>query len=308
VSATISARPPALPAIAGEVVLSLYQHRLLCARQVREMHLPHTSLRYCQQLLSALERHRLITSVRSGRGSRKLYFLTAAGAEAAEQIPTRVETRRKLITPAQALGPLRAHTLAVNDTGICFLHAAREREGDECGPFAWRHELAHPIGRPPGLRRAELLITDALIRYLLAEPDGQLSFHYRFLELDRATIPADELQAKLSRYRRLHDHIPDGERQPSWRAEYPLFPQVICVLTGQPRLRLERRLATVIGLCQQDPALPPQGPVQISFSLLEDLKDAGPFAPVFLRHHDPERLVDWLGHRSGPRAAVEARS
>jgi hypothetical protein len=59
--------------------------------------------------------------------------------------PGRVETRRKLLSPMDARGPLRAHTLAVNDVGIAFLKAARPRAEDECGPLAWRHEVAHPI-------------------------------------------------------------------------------------------------------------------------------------------------------------------
>lgn len=290
---------PALPAAAGEVVESLYQHRLLTAAQIQTMHAPHASLRWTQQLLHLLERHNLAASVRAGRGSPKLHFLTPAGADAAEQIPDRVETRRKLLNAAHALGPLRAHTLAVNDTAIAFLKAAREREPDECGPFAWRHEIAHPIGRLPGRRRGELLICDALLRYLLIAPDGELTFHYRFLELDRGTIPTDELAAKLARYQRLHDFTPDGETELGWKAELPVFPGVLCVLADRTRTRLERRLATAVGLCESERALPPDGPVQIAFCLLEDLRADGPFAAIFVRHHDPEQLVNWLGHPPG---------
>jgi len=294
-SAATAGRLPALPAVAAEIVESLYQHRLLNAAQIHTLHAPQATLRFTQQLLHALERHGLAAAVRAGRGSPKLYFLTADGAEAAEQVPTRVESRRKLLTPSQALGPLRAHTLAVNDTGIAFLEAARNRDEDECGPLAWRHEVAYPIGRPPGRRRGELLIADALLHYLLSEPGGELSFHYRFLELDRGTIPIDELAAKLARYRRLYGFTPEGEAVPAWQAELPVFPGVLCVLADRPRSRLERRLTTTAGLCQADPALPADGPVQVSFCLLEDLRAEGPFAPIFVRHHDPERLVDWLG-------------
>ena len=83
--------------MAGEVVESLYQHRLLSAAQVRAMHAPHATLRWTQRLLAGLERYGLAASIRAGRGSPKLYFLTANGAQAAEQVPTRVETRRKIV-------------------------------------------------------------------------------------------------------------------------------------------------------------------------------------------------------------------
>ncbi len=79
------------------------------------------------------------------------------------------------------------------------MRAARAR-GDECGPLAWRHEIAHPIGPAPGRRTPEQLIADALLTYQRNQPDGTTSFHYRFIELDRATMPVDDLAAKLARY------------------------------------------------------------------------------------------------------------
>ena len=299
-SASTSTTSRPLPAAAGEVLEGLYQHRLLSAAQVRAMHAQHASLRWTQQLLRSLAEHGLIDAVRVGRGARKLYFITAAGADAVEQVPTRVETRRKLITPAQALGPLRAHTLAVNEVGIGFQRAAQQR-GDECGPFAWRHEVAHPIGALPGRRRGELLICDAVLHYLLYEPNDKLTFQYRFLELDRGTIPVDELGAKLARYARLHCFTPDvgsestASARPAWEGHYPVFPDVLCVLAHQPRSRLERRLQTTINLCRTDPLLQRESAVQVWLCLLDDLLADGPFAPIFVSHRQPTHLVDWLG-------------
>ncbi len=307
-SATRSTTTRPLPADAGEVLESLYQHRLLSATQVRAMHAPRASLRWTQQLLRSLDEHGLAQAVRVGRGARKLYFITAAGADAVEQVPTRVETRRKLITPAQALGPLRAHTLAVNDVGIAFQRAAQER-GDECGPFAWRHEVAHPIGALPGRRRSELLICDAVLHYLLYGPDEELTFHYRFLELDRGTIPVDELGAKLARYARLHRFTPDPHPdatdppRPAWEGHYPVFPDVLCVLAHQPRSRLERRLRTTINLCRTDPLLQREDAVQVWLCLLDDLLADGPFASIFVSHRQPTQLVDWLGAAITPTSA-----
>jgi hypothetical protein len=49
-----------------------------------------------------------------------------------EAVPNRAEMRRRLLMSAMASGQLQAHTLAVNDVGIAFLAAARER-----GPRFW---------------------------------------------------------------------------------------------------------------------------------------------------------------------------
>ena len=65
-------------------------------------------------------------------------------------------------------------------------------------------------------------IADALLTYQRNEPDCGASFHYRFIELDRATIPVDTVAAKLARYaglyrhtgaaRRRDDHLPRRQR------------------------------------------------------------------------------------------------
>src|ERR1700709_2417026 len=129
-------------------------------------------------------------------GRRLLWHLTERGVDAAGTIPSRAETRRKVIAPEQAAGPLQKHTIAVNDVGIAFVRAARER-GDECGPFDWLHEVAHSLGPPPGRRTPEQLISDAVLTYQLAEADGQTSIAYRFIELDCATRSAADLAHRL---------------------------------------------------------------------------------------------------------------
>lgn len=171
---------PTLPAVTTEVLTSIYQHRLLSTTQVHTMHMPGRTRRWAEHVLEQLTRRGLTTFVRPGRGRPRLHYLTPTGTQAVEVIPTRVETRRKLITPEQAAGPLWKHTLAVNDTGIAFLHAARER-GDDFGPLGWRHEIAHHAPAT-GHARGELLISDALLTYLAHEPNGQLTFHYRLLD------------------------------------------------------------------------------------------------------------------------------
>jgi len=293
---------PTLPGVATEVLTSIYQHRLLSTAQAHAMHTPGRTRRWAEHVLAQLASRGLTAFVRPGRGGPRLYYLTLAGAQAVELVPTRVETRRKLITAEQAAGPLWRHTLAVNDTGIAFMQAARER-GDDFGPFGWRHEIAHHAPSA-GHARGELLISDALLTYLAFGPGDELTFHYRLLELDRATVPTDTLAGKLARYADLYRHTPTNGQppgKPAWRARYPIFPDIICVLAGQPRASLQRRAQTVLALCREDPRLQRTPEVRVSLALLEDLQARGPFAPVWRQPTDPSQTLDWLGRPPGAR-------
>jgi hypothetical protein len=293
----LKAAAPPLPAVATEVLTSIYQHRLLTTTQIHTMHMPDRSRRWAERVLQQLATRELTAFVRPGKGGPRLYYLTPTGANAVEQIPTRVETRRKLITPEQAAGPLWQHTLAVNDTAIAFMQAARAR-GDDFGPFAWHHEIAHRTPTP-GHARNELLIADALLTYLAI--GQEMTFHYRLLELDRATVPTDTLANKLARYADLYHHAPSNHGQPSgdpaWQAHYPIFPDIICILSGKPRPALQRRAQTVLALCQNDPQLQSTPEVRVSLALLEDLQARGPFAPIWHQPKDPAQRLDWLGNR-----------
>jgi Replication-relaxation len=198
-----------------------------------------------------------------------------------------------VLQAADAAGPLRAHTLAVNDAAICFLKAARER-GDEFGPFSWRQEVAHPMSRGRG-RRRRTLFADAVLTYLRPE-DNDTVLELRFLELDRATLSVDRLVAELSRYAQLY-RATDAEGQPLWRDRYPVFPRVLCVLTGASREALTTRRTFASMLLRDHPAMAQaRGEVAVSFCRLEDLLRKGPFAPIFREARDRERPVDWLGN------------
>lgn len=291
--AVIPAAPP-LPTIAAEVLTSIYQHRLLTTAQVHQMHMQGHTRRWAEQILATLTSRGLTAFVRTGLGGTHRYYLTLAGAQAVEVIPTRVETRRKLISPEQAAGTLWQHTLAVNDVGIAFMQAARARS-DDFGPFAWRHEIAHQAPTA-GHTRGELLIADALLTYLAI--GQEMTFHYRLLELDRATVPTDTLASKLARYTHLYRHTPAGQSQLAWQQRYPIFPDIICVLTGQGRSVLKRRAQTVLALCRADPRLTSTPEVRISLTLLEDLQAEGPFAPIWHTPDNPTLGLDWLGRKT----------
>lgn len=283
-----------LPAVAVAVMESLYQHRLLSTAQIHTLHTPRASVRWTQRLLHALA-GRGLAAYTHGRGPGRLWYLTAAGADAVEIIPTRAETRRRIPTADQAAGQLRAHTLAVNQVAIAFVVAARERD-DECGPLSWRHEIAHPIAGAPGRRGGEQLVADALLSYLHTHPDGSVALEQRFIELDRGTIPAHALAAKLARYARLHRHRDPATGVPLWRRHYQAFPNVLVVLADQPRRALEHRRQTMIALCHQYPELHTPPEPRIAFCLLDEIAAEGPFAAIFLTLADPPRWVTWLNH------------
>lgn len=286
----------ALPAVTVDILQSLYQHRLMTARQVHALHMPTTTLRWTQRILARL-RERRLADCAHGPHRLAMWFITTHGADTTQTAGTLAEPRRRLTTPAQASGPLRAHTLAVNDTGIAFVKAARERDGDNCDPLSWRHEIAHPLTQGRGARK---LIADALLTYLQAAPDQSLTLHQRFIELDRGTIPPEQLAAKLATYSQLRHHTPTPPANttaggPLWRAYYRTFPAVLVVLADQTPAHARRRIQRVIALYRTDPTQSRYGTVPISFVTLTQLTSRGPFAPIFISAEHPETYVDWLG-------------
>jgi Replication-relaxation len=296
-SATV-ASSLALPSVATDVLQSLHQHRVLTARQVHALHTPGASLRWTQRILTALHRRGFSDRVAGQRGL-GLWFLTARGAGAIRAAGQLAEPRRHPTTAAQAAGPLRAHTLAVNDTGIAFVQAARERPGDDCGPLAWRHEIAHPYTNGYGRSGAHLVIADALLSYLQSAPDDSLILQQRFIELDRGTIPAEHLAGKLARYSQLLHYSPGKAtpQTPLWRNGYRSFPPVLVVLADQTTVAARRRIQKTIALYRSDPVRARYGTVPVSFTTLADLQRRGPFAPVFITAEHPDQPTGWLAQR-----------
>ncbi|HEU4905461.1 MAG TPA: replication-relaxation family protein [Solirubrobacterales bacterium] len=280
-----------LPAKAVEVLASLAAHRVLSTPQVGAIHAPRASLRWAQRLLVRLHGAGLADYVEADHARRRLWHATERGARLAREAgmlegepPAGAEI---------AAGPLAAHTLAVNEAAICFLAAAAER-GDDFGPLAWRHEVFHPISRRRGKRRRSL-VADAVFTYL-RQDGSEIAIEQRFLELDRATLSVDRLATELARYAELYRAKEAKAKEPLWRGRYPVFPPLLCVLTGAPRRALSRRRSTASVLLAANPLLSRTPEVSISICLLEDLQREGPFAPVFRDVRDPARPVDWLGN------------
>ena len=142
------------------------------------------------------------------------------------------------------------------------------------------------------------MIADAVLTYLQHTAGDRLAFHYAFLEIDRATQPVDALATKLARYTALHTYVPKGQSERAWREHYPVFPLVLCLLSGTPSPQaLKRRERTVLALCATDPKLADNPHVHIRFAHLTDLIEYGPFAAIFHAPTDPDVAVDWLGAR-----------
>jgi hypothetical protein len=286
-----------LPAIATDVLVGIYQHRLLSTSQLHALYTPAARPRWTRRVLALLADRGLIDRTQ-GPGRLSLWFLTDYGAETVETAGPRAESRRRLVGRAQAEGPLRTHTLRVNDVGIAFVRAARAR-GDECGPESWRHEIAHPISLARGRRAPELAVADALLTYLETGNDGSLALHQRWIELDRGTArPAEHLATKISAYTRLRYFAPPtpstGQApEPLWRSHYRAWPHLLIVLADQSRERMRLRIQRTLVLYQSDPAHRGSSTIPLSFVALEDLVSHGPFAPIFTTtDHQP---VDWLG-------------
>jgi len=295
-SAAVSERP--LPAVAPLVLAGLYQHRLLTTRQVHALFTPAAGDRWTRKVLGLLGRRELVDCVR-GPGTLSCWYLTDAGADAVEAAGPRGEQRRRVPTRAQAEGLLKRHTLAVNEVGIAFVVAARER-GDECGSDSWRHEIAHPISPGSVRHPGQLVVADALLTYLQAGADGSLIMHQRFVEVDRGTArPADQLAGKLARYTRLRSYTPSTEEQaePLWRNYYRAWPHVLIVLADQSPARVSQRVARVLALYESDPAKGLRRAIPFSFVSLAELTAHGPFAPIFTNPTSAEP-VDWLGQPS----------
>ncbi len=278
-----------LPLASAEVLASVAQHRVLSTGQLRRIHFPDRSARRTQQILADLRGRGLLADVKRPGAADLLWFVTAAGARAAENSGSLSE-RPRLLERAEAAGQLQAHTMAVNDAALAFLGAARER-GDEFGSLSWRHEVSHPLNAGRGRRRRSL-IADAVLTYLALDGD-EVAVQQRFLEIDRSTLSVDRLATELGRYAELYRAADEGGR-PLWRGKYPSFPPVLCVLSGGERRALERRRMTTTALLRSDPQMSRTPEVSILFCLEKDLCAEGPFASIFTDLREPGAPVSWV--------------
>lgn len=282
-----------LSARAIEIVASLAAHRSLSTAQIRVVHMPEAGLRRTQQVMARIAAAGLAGAADSTGSPQRLWFATEAGARAAEASGALPRAPR-LFEAREVVGPLKAHTVAVNEAAISFLVAARGR-GEDFGPLAWRHEVTHPLRQERRGRRARAVIADAVLTYLRLA-GHKVRIEQRFLELDRATLSVDAMAAELARYGELFRAM-GKNGTPIWRSRYPAFPAVICVLAGARREVLTRRRDIALALMRSEPQMTLTPEVEIRICLLEDLVAEGPYAPIFRSLRDPGRALDWLGQK-----------
>ena len=271
----------------SEILMSLYQHRLLTTRQVHALHLSHASDRWARLVLERLRARGWAGDVRMRARSRQaVWFATDEGARAAEAGGVRARPYR--VTPRLAAGPLQAHTLAVNDVGIAFARAAARVRGHDFGPFSWHHEEAFRIAdRPSSGKGSDLVVADATLHYVVRRSGGAVEAWDWLVELDRSTESVQTLLAKVRRYLAFSSYVPAARRgsretpQAAWRGHFERrCPGVVVVLTAAPEAALRRRMIQLLELCHADASL---RHVDLAVTLLPWLVAEGPLNYVFHR-------------------------
>ena len=293
--------------LATRVLHVLYQHRMMSTDQLQRLLLPGAKgPSYLQRQLRGLLEAGMLQRIRarhanptvqpprplSPRTAPYLWFLTEAAAASVEA-GGELLPRAYRVTAESVAGSRQLHTLAVNETGMAFVRHAG-RLGHECGVLDWVPEVAHRIR--DGQRRFEddHVISDAVLHYVDVRR-GHRKMLTLFLEVDRATMTASRLAAKVSAYGRLHEYVPQhpdrarrsaASTRPAWQYTYPVFPRLLVVLDGEPGPSLAARLAArtedLYALTRADPRLARlAGRMSIGVTTLHLLCEQGPFEPIF---------------------------
>jgi hypothetical protein len=282
-----------LPPVAAEILQGLCQHRLLSTRQIHALYMPSVSLRYTQRILTELYQAELTDRTHASHGA-ALWSPTTDGRAIARYTNPHQPPRRHHGAPRPPASLTRTHTLAVNETGIAFVKAARARH-DECHALSW-HDVTHPIPPTRDSRNDHLLITAALLTYIEIR-EGVAVPHQRFIELDCGTLGAERLAEKLGAYKLLHDDARQttGQLRTGWRSRYRTFPWVLVVLAAQPPATAQCRIRTLTALWHTDLATQHLPPIPMHFVTIEQITRHGPYAPIFTSANQPGQPQNWLG-------------
>lgn len=293
-----TAGPAVLTRLAADALRVLYQHRLLSTGQLHRLLTPAAAdSSYLRAELGRLRHTGLAAATRRATPPHdNLWFATDTGADAVESTGE-LPVRGYRTNARRADGALQQHTLAVNDTGIAFVHAAR-RFGHHCGPLDWTPEVAHRLRAGRATNPGDLLIVDAVLHY--ATDDGHHRDHHTvFLEVDRATMTVARLADKLTRYARYHAHTPRAGDRPSWQWRYPRFPRILFVLTGAAPDTLARRITDLRAHTTAMPHLHRlrDETTNAGATTLDDLVTHGPLAPIVTSLLDdvaPRPVLSWV--------------
>lgn len=268
-----------LTPLEADALACIYTHRIVASNQLRAWLIPNANgPRYLTRGLESLRTRGLVAN--AGRRGRRelLWYVTSDGAAAAEEYG-QVVPRTWRLDPDKAAVIDARHTLMVNDTGTAFLTWAR-RLGHECTPLDWTPEVAHRLRTGGVDRPGDLLIADAVLQYVVPLT-GRRVHRQLFLEIDRSTMTVARLAAKLPAYARYHDF--------EWKARYPAFPDLLFVLDGIGEQALAQRIADLRAYSLADRRFARlAGQVHAGATTLTQLRDQGPFAPIFTPLHGPD--------------------
>lgn len=292
----LTVEPPqyGLTALAEQLLPVLYRHRLMTTGQLHRLLQPHVvHPTYLRRQLTRLRERGLVDAVVRNRGGgqgQQAWYCTPAGADVVEAA-RELTARPYRMTEHNASSQLQEHTLAVNDTGIAFVEAARAA-GHDCGPLDWEPEVAHRFR--DGEARADddaFLTPDAVLSYVQRNGPRATAITY-FLEIDRATEGPAQLADKLRAYARYQTYIPTApvasRARPdaggeAWRGRYATFPLVLFVLTGATEAAMMRRAADVRALAAADSRLRRAAHrLPAGITTLRQLQKPGPWEPVVI--------------------------
>lgn len=143
------------------------------------------------------------------------------------------------------------------------------------------------LGGSVGIGGSELLAVP------VARDGGRVEVVRWFLEVERDKKSLDVLMRKLEDYYSLAHYRRPGHDVPAWEERYPRFPEpllpeVLLVISGHQDRTSEGRLRSVLAEARTRPILREQDPL-IWFATIEDVRDKGPFSPVWQTVLDGDR-------------------
>jgi hypothetical protein len=204
----------------------------------------------------------------------RVWYLTPKGARLTRDWPALRGRPPYPITTATAASLKTPHTLTVVRTHLAFVADARRR-GDEHGHLDWTPEVFHAIGD------GEKLVADAVMHYTVIDSRQRRKLR-AFVEVDRATMGAERLAAKLIEYARLWAYEPQPvgrhrqARGPGWLRWYPAFPRVLFVLTGAGRRAMDNRISDLKSMVTHHPLVAEMAcDVPLGAAVLEDIEEHG---------------------------------
>lgn len=267
--------PSPVERLAHQLLATLAQHRMASTGQLHVLLRPDRSRQSVSERLNDLLDERLVDFAVLPQSHRtRVWYLTPKGARLTRDWPALRGRPPYPITTATAASLKTPHILTVLRTHLTFVADARRR-GDEHGHLDWTPEVFHAIGD------GEKVVADAVMHYTLI--DGQQRRKLRaFVEVDRATMGAERLAAKLIEYARLwaYEPQPVGRRRqvggPGWLRWYPVFPRVLFVLTGAGRQAMDNRISDLKAMVAHHPLVAEMArEVPLGAAVLEDIEERG---------------------------------